>query len=113
MIKPICSKCNCELEPTRTGKQRYCKKCHADNMKQSRPNYSGLTDEQRLKSNARAYLRVYIKRGKIVKHPCSVCGDKNSQAHHEDYSKPLEVSWYCRKHHLEHHHATSRGTLKI
>lgn len=30
-------------------------------------------------------------------------GTKNLQAHHEDYSKPLDVRWACRKCHLESH----------
>lgn len=35
--------------------------------------------------------------------PCIICGNVNSEAHHEDYDKPKEVIWYCRKHHMEHH----------
>ena len=41
--------------------------------------------------------------GKIVPEPCRVCGGKG-EAHHEDYSKPLDVMWLCRKHHMELHH---------
>lgn len=37
--------------------------------------------------------------GKIFKQPCEVCGESKAQAHHEDYSKPLEVRWLCTKHH--------------
>lgn len=44
-----------------------------------------------------------IRDGKLKRQPCEVCGDQKSQAHHKDYSKPLEVMWLCRKHHLEQH----------
>lgn len=25
------------------------------------------------------------------------------RAHHDDYSRPLDVRWLCQPHHLEHH----------
>lgn len=98
----LCSKCKNEIEESRI-KQRYCKSCHAENMRENRPKHSELTDEQRKKSNARSYLHVYIKRGKIEKQHCKVCNDLNAEPHHYDYSKPLEVIWLCRIHHLELH----------
>lgn len=59
------------------------------------------TPEQR-----KAHLKVQnaIKRGRLVKQPCERCGTiKNVQAHHEDYTKPLDVMWLCAKHHKERH----------
>jgi hypothetical protein len=50
---------------------------------------------------------VYLKRGKLTRQPCEVCGAV-AQMHHDDYSKPLEVRWLCRGHHLEHHRAEAR-----
>lgn len=44
-----------------------------------------------------------VRDGRLEKFPCAICGSKNSQGHHEDYSKPLEVIWFCPKHHAEHH----------
>ncbi len=49
---------------------------------------------------ARSRLRMAILRGDIVKQPCEVCG-KKAEAHHDDYSKPLEVRWFCHQHHRE------------
>lgn len=51
------------------------------------------------------YLQVHraIASGQITRKPCEVCGDPNSHAHHDDYSKPLDVRWLCRKHHQMHH----------
>ncbi len=44
-----------------------------------------------------------IRDGRLEKEPCEICGKENAEAHHDDYSKPLDVRWLCRKHHLEHH----------
>jgi len=52
---------------------------------------------------ARELARTAIKRGKLLRVPCEVCGNAKVDAHHEDYSKPLDVRWLCRKHHLQHH----------
>jgi hypothetical protein len=59
--------------------------------------------ESRIRSNARSYAKVYLKRGRLVKLTCEKCGSGDSQMHHEDYSKPLEVTWLCRPCHLELH----------
>lgn len=101
--KKTCSKCGCYLEENRIGKQRYCLACHAQYMRVTRPRYSDLSDERRMKMNARAYLRVYIKRGKVKKKPCIICGNEKSEGHHKDYTKPLEVIWLCRAHHMRMH----------
>lgn len=102
-MKDVCSKCNELLETNRIGKQRYCKSCHASHMRTNRPRHNQLTDEQKLKANARSYLNVYIRRGKIIKQPCSVCNNSMAEGHHEDYTKPLQVIWYCRECHLKYH----------
>ena len=44
---------------------------------------------------------MYVKRGVIRRTPCIYCGEKKVEGHHEDYSKPLEVYWVCRPHHVE------------
>jgi len=69
-------------------------------MRENRPKHSELSNEQKLKANARAYANVYLNRGKIKKENCSICGSTESQMHHKDYYKPLEVTWLCRDHHL-------------
>jgi hypothetical protein len=42
--------------------------------------------------------------GSLVPQPCEVCGNQNSEAHHADYDKPLEVRWLCQEHHQRLHH---------
>lgn len=46
---------------------------------------------------------MYLKRGKLKKEPCHVCGSPDSQMHHTDYSLPLFIIWLCRPCHLHHH----------
>lgn len=100
MQKTTCSKCN---GPNDRAPQRYCKICHAANMRAWRPKHSDLPPEAKKRANARAYVNVYIRRGVIQRKPCETCGEPKAEKHHEDYDKPLEVVWLCRKCHLEHH----------
>lgn len=44
-----------------------------------------------------------LRSGKLQKETCAVCGDENSQAHHNDYTKPLDVVWLCQQHHAQVH----------
>lgn len=56
------------------------------------------------KFSARMKIWYYLKRGKLVKQPCKVCGDIKSFAHHYLGYEPehwLDVEWLCRKHHAE------------
>jgi hypothetical protein len=94
---------NCKCGKLKRKGGRYCNDCHAAYMRKNRPKHSELSDEQRMKANARAYLKEYVKRGHVKKLPCEKCGNENSEGHHEDYSKPLDVKWLCREHHLEVH----------
>jgi hypothetical protein len=50
----------------------------------------------------RAVSRAILN-GTITRLPCEVCGSEKSQAHHEDYDKPLDVMWLCAQHHCDRH----------
>ena len=57
-----------------------------------------------IRKAAQALLANAVKSGKITKEPCSVCGSTyRIHGHHEDYYKPLEVIWFCPKHHSAYH----------
>jgi len=57
----------------------------------------------KLKLRARERLREQIRRGKIKRGDCSICDKPNAHAHHEDYTKALDVIWFCRQHHDAYH----------
>ena len=47
-----------------------------------------------------------IRDKKLLKEPCKVCGStERVHAHHDDYSKPLDVRWLCAAHHRQWHAA--------
>jgi hypothetical protein len=61
-------------------------------------------ENQPLKYIAKNMLNNAVRDGRIIKQPCQVCGSTfKTHGHHDDYYKPLEVKWFCDKHHKEYH----------
>ena len=63
------------------------------------------------KLNGRCNKIIYnaIKENKILKGICMVCKEAKTDAHHENYNKPLEVLWLCRKHHKQLHASMNKA----
>jgi len=55
------------------------------------------------KHAARGKVKTAIAKGILVRGWCEVCGKRPVHAHHDDYSKPLEVRWLCQYHHQQEH----------
>ncbi len=55
------------------------------------------------KYKARTAVSNAIRDGKLIRLPCEKCGNEKSQAHHDDYSKHLNVRWLCRTCHVLEH----------
>ena len=70
--------------------------------RKKKPMWQELTSEQKT-----AYQKVQNakRRGElIIPGKCSRCGSPDRiEAHHHDYSKPLDVNWLCHKCHREEH----------
>lgn len=95
----------CQCGKPRELHRPYCSACTSARNREYRAKHP-IQGEARLKANARSYLHTYIRRGKIIKGPCADCGSENAEAHHSDYSKPLDVVWLCRKCHMARHGIT-------
>jgi len=54
------------------------------------------------KRRAHVKVMIAIKGGKLQRGVCP-CGETKTQAHHDDYRKPLEVRWLCRDCHMKLH----------
>lgn len=82
-------------------------KAVSSRKERERPGYSfgknrTWQEKHREKYLAHKAVANAVKRGKLEPQPCEICGAK-AHAHHDDYSKRLEVRWLCHVHHREHH----------
>jgi len=121
MGQKICDRCGVihPLRTSKSGKSKY-RRCpvkraeqgrryrakHPDKVKETsrrmRTNHRwyNLNREQRLARNA---VTKALEEGRMQKQPCAVCGDMNAHAHHENYSRKMDVTWLCSFHHGERH----------
>lgn len=56
-----------------------------------------------IKNKAHRLVAKAIRKGELEKKPCEHCGKTEVQAHHDDYTKPLDVKWLCKIHHVITH----------
>ncbi len=109
-LKPRCKGCQCRAEAdryARMGPERraaYKANIKAWNMANGSRRY--LITERYRKANpakmrARDAVQRALRRGQITRHDCEACGSGGAQAHHDDYSRPLDVRWLCPAHHAK------------
>lgn len=118
-----CFKCNVEQPITEfykhpmmgDGRLGKCRKCTRKDVKENyakRIDYyreydrkRGFRPGPRYKIDARMAVSKAKDNGELKQLPCEVGVDcaGRMEAHHDDYNKPLEVRWLCKKHHSEHH----------
>lgn len=58
---------------------------------------------ERQKRGARLLANLAQEYGFLVPAPCERCGAKADHKHHEDYAKPLDIVWLCRRCHVGLH----------
>lgn len=85
------------LEAKRAYYQRNKERLQAERRERGRLN--------KTKELARAAVGHALQRGELTRGECEVGIDCRGkiQAHHDDYSKPLDVRWLCHHHHAELH----------
>ncbi len=105
-LRRPCSKSGCKGSARPGG--RYCRPCataatrawrerHREQLA-AREQARTWSNEARLIRIARAYVAVYLRRGKIRRGRCETCGDSRTTAAWDDPSQPLEVRWFCQEH---------------
>lgn len=114
-----CKKCGGELSIRSNGSfggkprtKKYCLACERVRLKRFGPEIQASKkrwNERNVeKRQAHKLVENAIARGDLVPMPCELCG-ASAQAHHDDYSRPLDVRWLCQPHHAEHHRKMRRA----
>lgn len=118
-MKKWCNKCERLLDTKlfnksserKDGLQSNCRECKRSFIRDyDRRNAKKRNAAQKIRRHLhpeklKAYNAVQkaLKVGTITKSPCEICEEPKAHAHHEDYSKPLDVMWLCPLHHNERH----------
>lgn len=82
---------------------------YADNPQKQYARNAQYRDRYPEREAAKKAVMLAVRSGFLVKQSCERCGDEKADAHHDDYSKPLDVRWLCRIHHGEHHRLAHRA----
>jgi hypothetical protein len=122
-----CTKCGVEKPATteffeakrkgsRDGFHSWCRACHnaahacyqATHPEARRATYARYKATHLEARKAKTIARRAVDRGQLIRpDACERCGKPSSQLdkHHEDYSRPLEVKFLCRRCHKAVHRA--------
>lgn len=83
-----------------SGYRRRWREKNRERVKETQLRYDLRYPEKEV---ARNRVAMAVRNGKLKRLPCATCGEAKTDAHHEDYSKPLDVIWLCRNHHSRRH----------
>ena len=79
---------------------------HREDLSEKRREYRASDPIRRFAHDIVSEAR---RRGELTPCSCENCGSTNkTEAHHGDYSKPLDVQWLCRSCHMRLHGETRR-----
>jgi hypothetical protein len=59
--------------------------------------------EDKRRTKAHNAVARAIKKGTLDRQPCMRCKSKKTEAHHDNYDKPLDVMWLCTPCHKQRH----------
>jgi hypothetical protein len=86
--------------PEYKARQRQIERKRNANRTEPWPERPGYRPVRSLaKQRASRAVHRALKFGQLIRESCLFCDEPKTEAHHHDYTKPLEVTWLCRRHH--------------
>jgi hypothetical protein len=107
--KYVCGPCESRIATdwarrNRDKKRASNNKWHAAHSSQRASRTASWRSSHPEKKAAHQAVQTAVRNRGLVKSPCQVCGRAiRIHAHHDDYSKPLDVIWLCHEHHMARH----------
>lgn len=105
----------CNNRSRKDGKAHYCKTCHSKNALETKIKYPDkckvysrntyLKRKNSFKVLARRQAYIAKRSGEIPHDNCLICGEPGETMHHDDYNRPLDITWYCWPCHRQIHRA--------
>jgi hypothetical protein len=97
-----CHACDCIIQKRWRMRRKKMGMVYCDPIKQKR--YGEQCRERKAQEKVTRAKSWWMKHKKeIIQKPCEVCGKKETQIHHVDYSKPKDIRWLCQTHHMQVH----------
>jgi ribosomal protein S27AE len=104
-VLSYCRLCDLEYQSNNYRKHRETRPKKIREQKSKPYDSIAYANSDKTKHKARVAVRNAIRDGRLEKAEyCTKCGSSERlEAHHLDYSKPLEVQWYCSTCHGKEH----------
>ena len=83
--------------------RKYQRKYYQKHHPECQSYFKNYKEKYPERKRAIAIVSYAIKKGRLKKSCCIICANKKSEAHHQDYNKPLEVIWLCKSCHKKLH----------
>jgi hypothetical protein len=105
---------NCPIEMPAKGRKFRCDPCQQAHAKALRN-----SPDEAAKRRARSAVSVAVVAGLLERRSCErvyewsgrTCGRPKTYAHHEDYSRPLDVVWLCGWCHKRRHSELNKSPV--
>ncbi len=112
--RTVCLKCNSKYTQEYVKRNREKKRLWNREYFKRHPKYVYKKTVQWRANHKTAYksyqlVQTAIRNGSLQKQVCVNCDEIKVQAHHENYNKPLDVTWLCHNHHMQHHYMIERS----
>lgn len=117
-LRHICKACACKISRDNRAKNIEARRAYdrerAKDPARKAADYEATKRKRRrnpMRARAHSAVANAIRRGLLIPEPCERCNTTPTDAHHDDYSRPLKVRWLCRQCHVEHHAHARNTTL--
>lgn len=100
----VCKACRFVYGQTEAGREAQRRYTSSEHGSEAVRRNTAITRSDPRKYAAHKAVTIAVRQGRLQRQPCEECGStRRVHAHHDNYSRPLDVRWLCSTHHKRHH----------